>query len=163
MPNWCSNWVSITTDNPENIKKIEAAVKDEKLFEAFAPIGDWDYGNAVETWGTKWDISNADVQHTSDKSIEIYFDTAWGPPIEFYNKLTEQGFNIDATYHESGMQFAGHYTSEDGDECYEYDFSDENWREGIEDGDVLDILESEYESHLEWEAMNEESEDGEEE
>jgi hypothetical protein len=57
------------------------------------------------------------------------------------------------------MGFAGHYTSENGDDSYEYDFSNENWRDDIHDEDVVDLLEGEYESYLEYQ----EDEDGEEE
>lgn len=163
MPNWCGNWVSIRHADPEKIKQMQAAVSEGNLFETFAPLGEWDYAKAVETWGTKWDAHDADVQNiTQDgQAIDLYFDTAWGPPTGFYDKLTEQGFDVDATYHEPGMCFAGHYTSENGDDSYEYDFSNENWRDEIGDTDVIDLLEGEYESYLEY--QEDEEEDGEEE
>lgn len=162
MPNWCSNWAFIHHDNPEKIKQMQAAVTENNLFETFVPLGEWDYAKAVETWGTKWDANGAEVQHVSDdgNGVSLYFDTAWGPPTEFYNKLTEQGFTVDATYHEPGMCFAGHYTSENGDDSYEYDFSNENWRDEIGNVEVIDLLESEYENYLEYQ---ESQEDGEEE
>jgi hypothetical protein len=53
------------------------------------------------------------------------------------------------------MQFAGHYTNEDGNDCYEYDFDNENWRDDIDDSEVLDMLESEYEYYLEVKAEEE--------
>lgn len=155
MPNWCTNNISVSHKDPEMMKKFVDGVKNGNLFETLIPLstGEWDYSTAVEEWGTKWDVSNGEI----DSEGNGFFDTAWGPPIEAYDKLTELGFNIDATYHEPGMCFAGHYTSEDGDECYEYDFSKEDWRDDIDDEDVLDLLESEYESCKEWQEEEKES------
>ncbi len=105
MPNWCSNWASIRHEDPEKIRQFQSAAAENNLFETFAPIGEWDYNKAIEEWGTKWDINGADVSSVApdNKSIEVFFDTAWGPPTGFYEKLTEQGFVIDATYHEPGI------------------------------------------------------------
>jgi len=63
--------------------------------------------------------------------------------------MTKLGFNVDATYNESGMAFAGRY-NEDGDYCVEYDFDNENWRDSVEDDVVLDLLEDEYDTYLMW-------------
>lgn len=167
MPNWCSNYANFSHKDPEQAKKLIAAAKEDKLFETFVPFpnGEWDYGWAVHHWGTKWDASNMDIQSDDPADIAISFDTAWGPPIGFYNKMTELGFEVDATYYEEGMQFAGHYSSEDGDYSYEYNFDNENWRDEVEDEDVKDILEGLYESWLEWKEMDgdEDGEDADEE
>lgn len=163
MPNWCSNNASFSHEDPEQIKALISAAKEGKMFETFFPFpnGEWDYGWCVDNWGTKWDASGADVMQDGDKGVAISFDTAWGPAIGFYDKMTELGFEIDATYLEPGMQFAGHYTSEDGDYSVEYDFSDPDWREEIEDEEVRDMLENEYENWLEWqEEENELIEEG---
>lgn len=164
MPNWCSNYASFYHKDPEQIKKLVAAAKEDKLFETFVPFpnGEWNYGWCIEEWGTKWDINNSDVQEDGDNDANVSFDTAWGPPIAFYHKMTGLGFEVDATYHEEGMQFAGHYTSEDGDYSVEYDFNDPDWRENIEDEEVKDILEGVYESWKEWQEEFEdlEEEDG---
>ena len=147
MPNWCTNNVSFTHDNPEMIAKIEQAATNQNLFESFVPSpnGEWEHFWAVENWGTKWDASNVDIMNNNGKTIDLFFETAWAPPVGVYDKMKELGFRIDATYHEEGMSFAGHYTSEDGDKCYDYDFSEENWREGIDDNEVLYFLEEQYE------------------
>ena len=161
MPNWCSNYVSIRHDDAEKIKQMQSSIDEGNLFETFAPLGEWDYAKAVEVWGTKWDAHQADVQNVTPdgKAIDLSFDTAWGPPTGFYDKLTEQGFSVDATYHEPGMCFAGHYTSENGDDSYEYDFSNENWRDDISDEDVLMLLEGEYECYLEYPEDEEDDEE----
>lgn len=127
MPNWCSNIVTFTHDDPEQIKKIESSFKSEKgLFSGFVPCpddgDDWNwYHWCNANWGTKWDVSEANgncIQSQGDNHICLYYETAWSPPIEFYEKMLELGFHVCAHYFEPGMCFTG--TWEDGvDECYE--------------------------------------------
>ena len=47
------------------------------------------------------------------------------------------------------MSFAGVFTNE-GETFYDYDFSDKNWRDGIDHETILEMLEYEYESYLEY-------------
>jgi hypothetical protein len=158
MPNWCSNTINISHENPEQIAKFAKAMEDGNLFQTFVPLssGEWDYGTAVEEWGTKWDVNGGDF-NIGDPTTEGFgfFDTAWGPPIAFYEALEKLGFQIHATYHESGLAFIGQWSNEDGDECFEYDFEDEDWRDGIPE-DLVDELEFEYECWLESQEENEE-------
>lgn len=130
MPNWCFNIVTFAHDDPAMIKKVEESFKSEKgLFSGFLPCPEGDDGiswyhwcNA--NWGTKWDVSESDgnyIEEQNETSIRLYFDTAWSPPIEFYEKMLELGFHVCAYYFEPGMVFTGAW--EDGvDECYQ-DFS----------------------------------------
>lgn len=158
MPNWCGNTVSVSHKDPEMMRKFADGVMNANLFEKLIPIeGEWDYLTALDTWGTKWDVVHGHFDLSKDGlSGDGFFDTAWGPPIKAYERLTKLGYDIDATYFEPGMCFAGAWTSSDGDECFEYDFEDENWRDGIDNEDVLSILEDEYESWIEWNKENEE-------
>ena len=123
MPNWCNNVVTINSDDPEQIKRIEAAVNQGKLFEEFMPFpnGEWDYGWCVENWGTKWDARVIDYFRDGDNSISITFETAWGPPLTLYSYLYEsdEGWEIDAYYNEPGMCFAGTWYN-GSDDLYEY-------------------------------------------
>ena len=162
MPNWCSNSFTVTHEDPAMITKFAEAFKAGNLFETFVPLssGEWDYGTAIEEWGTKWDVSNGgDITVDPDgKSAYGFFDTAWGPATEAYAKFNELGFDIDVLYHETGMCFAGHFC--DGEDyCVEYDFTNEDWREDIGDEEVLDLLESEYESWKEWQDEEETEEE----
>lgn len=92
-------------------------------------------------WGTKWDIylSKDDIYQT-DKQVSFSTDTAWGPPVGFLEKITEQfpDMAIDATYDEPGVGFAGKFaydpitrqttdvTHEYGDKAY-YDLLAEEY------------------------------------
>lgn len=156
MPNWCDNSLSVTHSDPAMIDRFMAAVAADNLFGEFVPLqesGEWDYDLAVQKWGTKWEACDPEFER-HDNSVTGWFMSAWAPPIGFYEALVELGFEVDANYHEPGMQFAGVFTNE-GDACYEYDFSDPAWREHIEHEVILEMLESEYEAYLDW---NEEAE-----
>ena len=154
MPNWCSNNFTVSHEDPAMITKFVECVRTGNLFETFVPLssGEWDYSTAIDEWGTKWDITSGDAQLDSEdgKSCWGWFETAWGPGILAYEKLSELGFEVDITYIETGMCFAGRFTSPDEDYCVEYNFEDENWRDAIKDDEVLEMLESEYDSWKSW-------------
>ena len=160
MPNWCSNNISVSHADTAMMEKFAKAFEAGELFQTLVPLssGEWDYGTATEEWGTKWDINGGDFTLEDEKfSGTGWFDTAWGPPIAFYEKLKELGFEVDASYLETGMCFVGTWTNEDGDDCVEYDFDDEDWRDGIDNEDILDILEQEYEMWKEWQDDDEQA------
>jgi len=78
---------------------------------------DWNIAN----WGTKWDVGEegSDVGYTEgDTTVGLSFDSAWSPPIQFYDKMEELGFTVKAYYYEPGMAFCGCYV-DGGDEHYE--------------------------------------------
>lgn len=94
------------------------------------------YDFAIGEWGTKWDISNGGSDYKIEKvndgySVTLSFDTAWSPPINFYDKLVELDFKVDAMYYEPGVNFCGQYF--DGqDETYELnDLTSEEAREKL--------------------------------
>ncbi len=98
-------------------------------------VTNW-YDWAVNNWGTKWDISDEglEFEDTEDGygTIMGWFDSAWAPPIEAYNKfLTDnREFTIRATYEEGGMDFAGIY--EDMEDDYMEGLSE--WCEAVVKG-----------------------------
>lgn len=157
MPNWCSNTFSIR-GNKNSISDLWVAAElKEGLLEAIAPIGDWEYGNAVETWGTKWDVSLEGLQYTDhgDGTAEIsgYFDSAWSPPIGAYEQLAADFDSciIEASYFEPGMDFAGFWSSENGEE--HLDNLHDEWEKGDEASDLYKQLDDEYnlsEQFQEW-------------
>ena len=159
MPNWCNN--NITISGPtETIKQLwedaQTAGPDGGfgLLEAMAPIGEWDYGTAVETWGTKWDISDEGLEFTDNgdgtASIQGWFDSAWAPPIGAYERFCDDMDNceISASYFEPGMDFAGfwHGMEEHLDDLHEV------W-ENDPDNELFQRLDEEYnlsEQFAEW-------------
>jgi len=129
MPNWCNN--SITISGPvDKIRAIwEKVTFDPEdtevgLLEAMVPIGEWDYGTAVDTWGTKWDVSSEGLEFSDcgDGTAEItgWFDSAWAPPVGAYERFTEanEDCSLEASYYEPGMDFGGFWRNGD-DICFE--------------------------------------------
>jgi len=127
MPNWCQNVVTISHENSIKLDVIRNAIANEnKLKESFfnvlvpRPIEEsenWYHWN-LENWGTKWDV-NVEISEDTGNSITLVFDSAWAPPIEFYDNLVEQGYEVLGYYNEEGMAFAGIYNNGD-DETFEY-------------------------------------------
>jgi hypothetical protein len=76
----------------------------------------------VNNWGTKWDVGgdnyNVDIGNDGS-SMTVSFESAWAPPVAWYEHMQEQGFGVIAYYYESGMCFAGKY-DESGDDSYEF-------------------------------------------
>ena len=123
MPNWCQNVAYIGHDEPEKLEQIVNELKkgdDAQLFNSLVPNpnGEWQYDWSVSNWGTKWDASIYDYK-MEDGRLYISFDTAWGPPIAFYDAIGQLGYYVEAFYREEGMAFCGQY--DNGlDDYYEY-------------------------------------------
>ena len=139
MPNWCSNNLTINGD-VETLSQLKEIIESdgEGLLEAIAPIGDWEYGTAVESWGTKWDISAEGLEFVDNgdgtATIEGWFQSAWSPPIDAFQKLADDWDScfIELMYEECGMCFVGCWDSEGADDHYEYsDFTSANIRDNI--------------------------------
>ena len=125
MPNWCNNTLTIKHEDAAMLQRVRDAIPTENLFGAFfptppelletVPIGedfmdrskkreqenlekfgyaDW-YNWNIENWGTKWDTNELTLNVNWTDTLSISFDTAWGPPVVFYQKMTELGFEID--------------------------------------------------------------------
>jgi hypothetical protein len=122
MPNWCLNTVTFDHANPKMMKKLVDAWNDGEFFQTMIPIPesakeDW-HSWCVSNWGTKWDVGRETKEPPVvliDGTLTLNFDTAWAPPIEFYEGLRDMGYKITAYYWEPGMCFAG------------------SWKDGIDD------------------------------
>ena len=116
MPNWCNNHIEINGPAEKLSQVWEHAKQSEGLLEALTPLGDWDYQDAVSSWGTKWDVelegleySEWEVNGQSKGCIEGYFESAWSPPTEAVSSFLERNPECDAElfYYEGGNDFAG--------------------------------------------------------
>jgi hypothetical protein len=125
MPNWCQNVAYIDHEDKQKIDYMvdELGKKESQLFNSVMPRPaeedeNW-YDWNVSNWGTKWDASVYDYHTDSDGQLYISFDTAWGPPIGFYQFLYENGYDVEAYYNEEGMAFAGQFIDGE-DDFYNY-------------------------------------------
>jgi len=132
MPNWCSNDVTITGPKAKVKALWDRAVQYQSedqakgLLEAMAPIGDWQYGNAVQRWGTKWDVSLEGLEFEDDGEqgiIQGYADSAWAPPIDAFIEFVEANpeVYVECYYFEPGTSFVGFWNSEGVNDYYEID------------------------------------------
>jgi len=165
MPNWCSNYVTLTNEDTSKIDALEATLtaNDEggetNVLNALIPRpieeeDNW-YSWNCENWGTKWDISVQDWGRDGPETIWINFDSAWSPPVTAYETLFEEGWTVDAEYYEPGMGFVGQFT-DGSDDYYEFNFENEDWCEGIADSRIdFAGLDEEYENWKEWQEDDE--------
>lgn len=114
MPNWCDNSFSISGPK-EKIEKIVVTFEDsdkEVFLETLAPIGKWDYNNAISEWGTKWEVSDMEYDFHIDGEtghLSGHFQSAWGPPDAAFNTFLNNNHDCTAEllYYEPSMDFAG--------------------------------------------------------
>ena len=165
MPNWCNN--SITITGPiETIKEIwdqtTTQGDDKGLLNAMHPMPvelegttapsesgeDW-YTWRVNNWGTKWEVSSEGLEFTDNgdgtASISGWFDSAWAPPIGAYETFCDDMDNcsLEASYYEPGMDFAGFWSSENGDE-YLDNLHDQYELPAEQRSDLYERLDDEY-------------------
>jgi len=99
------------------------------------------YEWSIDNWGTKWDISEVPEEmfelNNDGKTVTFSFDTAWSPPLEWYDNIS--GFDIVAYYYESGGGFCGKWSSENCDEQYEIGDDISDVKERIP-SDILDSM-----------------------
>ena len=117
------------------------------------------YDFCVNEWGTKWDVGgDGQTAVLENGQLVMSFDSAWSPPIGFYEKLMDLGFQVRAYYYEGGMNFAGIW--EDGiDDFYELESGSEAVREQIPE--ILDEMFCISENMEMWEEENKEEEENE--
>jgi hypothetical protein len=172
MPNWTSNTLTLAHADPAMIKRVEDAIAGQGLLNEFVPVPEalkitagtmsddekaqaaqnqeqYGYANwydfCTNEWGTKWDV-DAEVIMATDTTVDISFDSAWAPPIAWYEKMTDLGFTVDAYYYEPGMGFCGHW--HDGeDDFYEIGATSVETQANVppDIDDMFSISESQYE------------------
>jgi len=107
VPQELRDTVAGSHGDPDEQAKLEAQTR--------ANIDKFGYGNwydyCVGEWGTKWDCGEQGASdiHPGGKMLHTFFDTAWAPPVNAYEKLVEMGFRVEAMYYEPGMGYAGRF------------------------------------------------------
>lgn len=125
MPNLCYNQAKFVFPNEELKSVFLLAIKDECLFSTFVPLSDGETNSNIEKWGTKWEptefaiienkiLPDFFIDETIEtyieekKSMEIVFETAWCPPVGFYENINKiHGILVEAFFYESGEEVFG--------------------------------------------------------
>ena len=152
---------------PEDLKIVAGSVGDpveqaELTRKTAENVDKYGYGNWYDfccgEWGTKWDVGEQGASdiHPDGRMLHTYFDSAWSPPVNAYQKLEALGFRVDAMFYEGGMAFAGSYSDGNCD-----DFSLEGMSADEIEQNYPDIDEAFgiSEQIREWEEENREDED----
>lgn len=169
MPNWCSNFVTISPSSNDtegkgfkNFKAKMSLIQDDmtETKEVWTGVCDYFVGHEDDyesnwydhncrMYGAKWQPSLEDfVSNYSDQddSITLSFDSAWSPLTEFSKKLAIAfNLNIEHQFEEMGNDFAGQLVV-DGDEVME-EWSAGYW-EGlyqIDDDHFFESISNEFE------------------
>ena len=166
MPNWCHNHTCITCPTKDIYKKLIESLENETLFSTFVPLeyhldesGEeiWDTTEACVKWGTKWEPNELQLNNCDEEElcVELSFDTAWCPPIEFYKTIyAVNEISVTTYYYENGQGMFGKYESDVGDVYYNYPSNEEELievRNTIPD-DLYYFMSSEWENLQErWE------------
>jgi len=114
------NNLTISHDDPAKLQEFADAYNSGQTCEHYLPVPKeyyedngafpkW-YDYCVNTWGTKWDIGKEEYEDPAiveDDEVGVSFNSAWSPPIQFYEKLVELGYDVRASYWEPGMAFCG--------------------------------------------------------
>ena len=131
MPNHTDNRVILSHDDSQQIDMIYNIMNtedtplcqtlipmDEKLLEISGISDNYEvqgwYEWRLENWGTKWDVYETQCTRINANTLQLYFYTAWSPPIPVFDKLVDMGFEINARYLDEGWGYIGEYT--DGDD-----------------------------------------------
>jgi hypothetical protein len=130
MPNWCDNTFIVSGDNIDDVTKWQTentTVDKHGLyqvdFNGSVPMPDEEDGNnwytwSLSNWGTKWNACYGCILESigNDNELRYNFDTAWGPPREWFITMSAKypKLNFAMHYSEPGMCFAGTMTRQDG-------------------------------------------------
>jgi len=171
MPNWCNNniditgpaktinalWKAATAEEggllnamvpmPKELSETTKGSGDELQTEKYDGFTNW-YDWCVARWGTKWDVDMEGIEYTDNEdgtaSISGYFDSAWAPPVEAYNRFLEanEDCSLTASYYEMGCDFAGLY--DNGDDEYMEGLQEESKLPEDQQSDLFKRLDDEW-------------------
>jgi hypothetical protein len=103
------------SDPDKLLGEDEHAPSPEELMRTLAdptanPPQHW-YAWHLVRWGTKWDVGGPDSysNRLSPNKLVVSFDSAWSPPVPFYEHIVSLGFKVKASYWEPGMSFCGRW------------------------------------------------------
>jgi hypothetical protein len=150
MPNWCNNVTTLQfkesyeAKNFYDIVKGNMNSKEPVVFGILRPRPadqeqNW-YDWNILNWGTKWEPTVDWIDLETDNQVFMVFDTAWGPPLQWYQYIEEQyGIKVNATYLEWSMCFCGIW---DWDKEEHFDYIDRSLPQRLlDDYNIIENIE----------------------
>ena len=126
MPNHTDNRVTLYHKDSQQIDMIYNIMNtpdtplcqtlipmDEALLDNDAHADDGWYTWRLQNWGTKWDVYESHCTRFDANTLQLYFYTAWSPPMPIYDKLVDMGFEVTARYLDEGWGYIGEYVNGD--------------------------------------------------
>ena len=140
MPNICYNSVIIKHHDLGKMEALRNAVNEGKFFNHIIPVPedlvntvsgsvtskkhekqikrnlelygyqDW-YDFCVDEWGTKWEADIDSECELEGNTLSFDFQTAWSPPKGIYERMKDEGYEIEATYEDEFLNFSGEWKS----------------------------------------------------
>jgi hypothetical protein len=84
-------------------------------------------------WGVKWGACDSELMHKENCFLQYEFSTAWGPPIAFFEKISEDWptLSFELSYEEPGMGFQGSAEWYEGSlqSSWEGEYEDDDYEE----------------------------------
>lgn len=133
-----NEWLIVESDQGEKVNVPLTPAYRQELIEQHGTVSWYDW--ALANWGTKWDIDASVSWSDEEDCVTIDFDTAWGPPTEFVEKLTEMFPVLDIIHYwaEPGMCFGGLAAYSEGQmrECVKTETNNDtsclsDWHQGM--------------------------------
>ena len=109
-----------TPRDPEDPTKLLGEDETFGTMDDRSPETSWYYWR-LANWGTKWDFGK--TEYTADEEcvystgtegygyVHLRFETAWSPPIGWYEALDALDMTVEAYYFEPGMSFCGQWSN----------------------------------------------------
>lgn len=127
MPNWCSNKLIVRgrrADISEFMNLLDGVKGEHGFFDAIYPMpknlkspNDGWYNWSLSNWGTKWDVYNSQgewdrLDWKDGRGVSLQFSTAWSPPLEAMQHLSEKlpKLKITISYSDPDMMMTGKET-----------------------------------------------------
>ena len=120
MANICENWIKVSHDDPEMLKRFVEASQSDTIAQTFCPISEINIQSfgcladaRMQLWGVRHDFGIEEIKIKGNK-ISGKFETKWTTPVGVFEALSLWGFRVKACWQELGEHFIGEYRSNTG-------------------------------------------------
>jgi len=104
----------------ETDEEFQARMKSNLLLYGATDWYDWNVAN----WGTKWNACHSQIEEVEDEYLNVRFDTAWSPPLDWFYKIIPMypELEFDLIFDLEGDDHCGHLIGRNGEWELEWDY-----------------------------------------